>query len=157
MANYYVTLDMGDGRITRAFTYNATSKVLVPVDDRVDFEQGSDYFAITVNGDYPLLFDSDGLIVGDVFESQTPKAPRLQFIRQSCGVRHVMATLSQDGSLATKAVTESDTLPTGDLILLDNVAISLSGVTTTKVNEVWFLSDSGNYVVSDGQFIKVNP
>lgn len=161
MPSYYVNLNSGEGRVRRAFNYDDVAKVLVPAastssaaTDTFEFLQGAGYFALVLNGDYPLIYDTDGLLVGDVIESPVNDYPRFEFLSYKCGVTQQLATLTQDGMLSVNSVTESDTLPEG-LNILDNVCFSLSGVTANKVNEVWFLASDGNYVCSDGQLIRV--
>ena len=143
--------------MTPAFSYDAENKVLVALNSKVSFQQGTGEFQIVINGEYPFSFDEDGLLVGDVTAAmQSTLYPQLNIIqigRQ--GLRSHIASITQNGGLITGSVHESDTLPSDSLNLMDLVAFDIGGITTTKVNEVWYLASDGNYVCTQDRLIRV--
>ena len=157
--SYYVNLNPGPGAgsIVRAFNYSAITKKLTAVSSRCTWEEDETGFAMLLDGDYVMICDGDGLLVGDVYSRFSPSYPRLEWVALTCGIRQTMAKLSREGALEVPSFTESDTLPGTGMNLLDKVEFGLSGAVTTKVNEAWLLTSDGNYLCVDGQVIVVRP
>lgn len=157
MASYLIELMPANFNTAPAATYDAVNKKLVSTDSRIVIEKNISDWAIKINTDYSMVFDSDGLLVGD-FEEDPQEFQKLVFSILKCGgIKQKIASLSQTGRLWTPAVHEVDVLPSEGMNLYDNVVISTAGLYTTKINEIWFLTDAGNYIVSDGQLIQINP
>ncbi len=158
MASYYASLALSSRAVFRVFTYDAANKRLVSVNDRVEFEEGADYFAVKVDDDYSLVYDADGLLVGD-FQKGTPEQyPRLDFFEETSGIKQRMASLTADGRLTVAAVTEADPPAEGLAIGYGGVAkvvFTPAGVTAAALNEVWFLTHNGDYVTDGGLLIRV--
>jgi hypothetical protein len=153
---YYIDYLTSANNPVRAFNYDADAKSLVPTSDAFEFETGVDYIAIKVDGDYLLVCDEDGLLCGDVVTKSQNEFPRLDIIAHTCGVKQRIASITQEGKLITKAVTESETLPEDSMNLDDRVAFSKAGVTAPVINEVWFATDEGgNYLVNEGSLLRV--
>jgi hypothetical protein len=153
----YAELVTANGGSTRAFTViqgNITSG-----SDRVVFEQGGDYWALKIDGEYAMIYDVDGLLIGDLESGQAAEYPRLDIYGQWGSMTQRMATLSKTGRIQTPVVEEVTTLPTtGGMNLFNDVWITPDGVFAEKINEVWFLTDNGgNYLCDNGMLIQVNP
>lgn len=160
MATYIANYCSSSGERSVAFTYNAATKALVSADSRCVFESvPGDYWAIKINGDYSLAFDSDGLITGDIVIGKPSGSPRIDFICKTCGINSWMGSLTQDGVLHVRDLSEADTLPETGLNINDQIAFTPGGVctTTSTVNEAWFLACSGNYLTHDGKLIVIRP
>lgn len=148
---FYADIMLAPGVKSRGLTYDVPNKKLVAANSAVVFEQGSDYWALKINGDYSMLFDSDGLLAGDLASGNSAEYPRLDFYATSCGgITQRIATLTQTGQLFVNDVIEADSLPAEGMNILDNVMIGMAGITATAVNEIWFLStDAGDYITDD--------
>lgn len=154
---YSINYLSGKKNPVAAFTYNSTLKTLVPTASRFEFETGADFMAIKVDGDYVLFHDDEsGLLCGDMITKDKSESPRIEIIENTCGIKQRIASITQTGALVAKTVEESASLPAESMNLLDRVSFSKAGVFTNKVNEVWLMTDEGgNYVMTEGKFIRV--
>lgn len=154
-AIYYGELITKNGGSAKAFTY--ANGTVTPTDSRVTMETGTGYWALKIDGDYSMVYDVDGLSVGDLELPTTEDFPRLDFYQYTAGIKQKMASLTKSGRLEAQNVIETDTLPTsGGMSLFGNVVITPQGIYSDAVNEVWFLTDNnGNYLCSDGMLIAV--
>jgi threonine dehydrogenase-like Zn-dependent dehydrogenase len=150
----YAELVTSNGSTSKALTY--ASGAITSANDRVVVETAGSEWAIKIDGDYSLVYDADGLLIGDFDAPKAQDYPRLDFYGYTSGVKQRMASLSKAGRLQTVGVYESDTLPSNGIVLFNNVSITASGIYSDRVNEVWFITDNaGNYVCSNGELIAI--
>ncbi len=155
MASYSVNY-VGPKSSIIAFKYDSVNKTLLPVSSHVGFETGDGWFAITIDGEYAMIVDDDGMLVGDVSQKTDNVFPRLDFMRQIAGINQRMSSLTIQGLLTTSTIVEQWVMPADSLNLYDTIAFSPGGVTTAKASEVWLMADeSGNYVTDEGNLIRV--
>ncbi len=156
---YFYQIESGGAlRRSAPVYYDPAHKTLPPIDTHVSIEEGSDYWALKINGDYSLVYDVDGLLIGDYEDGPADEYPRIEFYSEGCGgITSKMASLTQSGRLYAPAVNENDTLPFTGLNLYDALVITPAGITARKISEVWFVTDQGNYIVSGGLLIEALP
>ena len=146
----------GGGRV-RAFDYDADNQTLIPLTTAVALEQDGDEWAIKICGDYALIYDSEGLSVGDLVRHVPSQLPRLEFFRTGCGIRTRITALSKDGMLMARELLDDASLPTGGINLLGDVHIADDGtITADGLNEIWLLvNEDGDYICDDeGRLIR---
>ena len=154
---FYAELITVSGGAEQVLT--TSSGVPVSTSGRLKIIQDGDDWAITIDDDYSLVYDSiDGLLIGDSESFASLDYPRLDFYARDVGVCQRIASLSMTGRLNVAAVNEVDTLPTDGITFFNNVAITPNGLFADKVGEVWFLTNNdGNYLCDSGMLIEIPP
>jgi hypothetical protein len=156
LAPYAIVIRSNTGGARAAFTYDDAAHTLASVDSRASIETGADYWALKIEDDYSLIFDTDGLLLGDFLPTVINNDyPRLDFYRQSLSGNQHIASLSKQGRLYAHDLSETDALPEDSMNLYGNIAISASGVFATKLGEIHLLSSDGDYLTYAGKLIRV--
>jgi hypothetical protein len=156
MALYYARLVTQAGS-QGAFDYVSATKSLNSTNSLTVVEEGDGWWAIKIDGDYALVYDEDGLIVGDLAWGLRSEYPRVDFYSHTCGVSQMLASLTKQGRLFAPGISESDIMPADSFNLYDQVTFTPGGVIASKVNELWLLTDGSRYICDDGKLIAIKP